>query len=186
MNIVMVNPQELKYYERNNKKHPPEQIKQIMNSITEFGFVDPVILDKIVSVIIAGHGRAEAAKALSLKEIPALYLNDLTKEQINALRIAHNKIASNATWDNEALKFELEQLQLEDFNLDVLGFELEDIERLLMPTVADEPTPPVSLTPKPSKIMIECHKDMADSLCAAINKLIKDKRYIDTSVKLLP
>ena len=72
MQIIQVSPNKIKYYERNNKKHPPEQIRQLMNAISEFGFVNPVLLDDD-NVLIAGHGRTEAAKTLNLDPSPPIF-----------------------------------------------------------------------------------------------------------------
>lgn len=82
-------------YEKNNKKHPEKQILKIMNSIKEFGFKNPILIDKN-NVVIAGHGRLEAAKRLQIKDVPVIICDDLNQKQIKAYRIADNKLADLA------------------------------------------------------------------------------------------
>lgn len=185
MRIIQVNPSKLKYYERNNKKHPPEQIRQLMNSIREFGFVNPVLIDEN-DELIAGHGRTEAAKELQLKEIPAIRLVGLTVSQKRALRISDNKIAENASWDVDALTFELEALKLEEFDLDILGFSSEELERLLPVDVPEDNTlPPTQVKPKTSRIMIDCLDKDAEKLKEDITKLIADRKYAETELSII-
>lgn len=183
--IIQVNPSKLKYYERNNKKHPPEQIRQLMNSIREFGFVNPVLIDEN-DELIAGHGRTEAAKELQLKEIPAIRLIGLTVSQKRALRISDNKIAENASWDVDALTFELEALKLEEFDLDILGFSSEELERLLPVDAPEDNTlPPTQVKPKTSRIMIDCLDKDAEKLKEDITKLIADRKYAETELSII-
>ena len=87
--------------ERNARTHSKKQIRQIADSIKEFGFTNPVLIDG-EGGIIAGHGRVEAAKLLGQETVPVIHLNDLTEEQIRAYAIADNKLAENAGWDPEA------------------------------------------------------------------------------------
>jgi ParB-like chromosome segregation protein Spo0J len=120
-------------YARNARTHSPEQIAQVAASITEFGFVNPILVgaDK---VIIAGHARLLAAKQLGMKEVPVIVLAHLSEAQRRALVIADNRLALNAGWDDTLLHTELAALQDVNFNLDLMGF-AED-ERSL---VAGEP-----------------------------------------------
>ena len=92
----------LKPYARNPRTHSPKQIQQIANSIREFGFTNPVLIDADGGVI-AGHGRIEAAKALGIKQVPTLRLDRMTDAQKRAYIIADNKLAENAGWDRRAL-----------------------------------------------------------------------------------
>lgn len=126
MQIVMKRIDELKHYEKNNKKHPEKQIEKIVDSIKEFGFKNPVLIDKN-NVIIAGHGRTIAAEKLGMKEVPCVDCSDLTENQVKALRLMDNKSADLAEWDFDNIKFELEALKLDDFNIDLTGFEMADI-----------------------------------------------------------
>ena len=123
MNIVEKDINELVMYENNPRKND-EAVKYVANSIKEFGFKVPVIIDKN-NVIVAGHTRIKAAKELKIDKIPCIIADDLTDEQIKAFRLADNKVAEFAEWDEELLEKELDSI----FNLDMegLGFE-EDYE----------------------------------------------------------
>ena len=111
----------LKPYAKNAKKHPDEQVDKIARSIKEFGFKQPIVVDK-KNVVIIGHGRLLAAKRLGLLEVPVVVADDLTPEQVNALRLADNKVAESP-WD-DALVFE----ELQDITLDMeqFGFSIDD------------------------------------------------------------
>lgn len=121
---------DLKPYKKNAKKHPKEQVERIANSIKEFGFTQPVIIDKD-NCVVAGHGRILGAKKAGLKNIPTVCLEDLTEEQIKAYRLVDNKTNESA-WDEILLGQELEELQ-EVMAMDLFGFdlaaEIEDEER---------------------------------------------------------
>ena len=121
---------DLKSYERNARTHNDEQIEQIIQSIKEFGFTNPVLIDEN-NVLIAGHGRTAAAKKMGLSEVPAIRLVGLTDAQKKGLRIADNQLALNAGWDDELLQMELSDLQNLDFNLDLLGFDMDEIDSIL-------------------------------------------------------
>lgn len=121
---------DVRVYERNARTHSDEQIEQICQSIKEFGFTNPILIDEN-NVLIAGHGRTEAAKKLGIKEAPAIRLAGLTETQIKALRIADNQLALNAGWDDELLAIELQELDEIGFDLDLTGFSFDEIENLL-------------------------------------------------------
>ena len=127
----------LKEYERNTRTHDAEQVEQLKRSITEFGFTNPVLIDEN-NVIIAGHGRRSAARELGMKEVPCLRLTGLTPSQVKALRIADNQLALNAGWDEEMLRIELADLKDENFDLDLLGFSLDELEQYLEPEKAEQ------------------------------------------------
>lgn len=95
------------------------------------------MLDKD-NVIITGHTRLKAAKKLGLEKIPCIYAEGLTKAQIKAYRIADNKVSEYASWDDELLGIELEQLQELDFNMELTGFDMDDIENMLNPTEPEQ------------------------------------------------
>lgn len=116
-------------YARNSRTHNEEQIAQIMASIKEFGFTNPILIGSD-NVIIAGHGRLLAAQRLGLTEVPVICLPDLTETQRKALVIADNKIALNAGWDEEMLALEMAELEESDFNLDILGFSEDELKEL--------------------------------------------------------
>lgn len=121
LNIVYKPIKELKPYKKNAKKHSKEQVEQIANSIKEFGFTQPVIIDKHNSVV-AGHGRILGAKKAGLKQVPTVCLEDLTEEQIKAYRLVDNKL-NESEWDVELLNEELEEL--EEIQMEMFGFEAE-------------------------------------------------------------
>lgn len=97
-------------YARNAREHSPEQVTQIVRSITEFGFTNPVLLDEN-GVLIAGHGRLAAARQLGMTELPAIAVAGLDEAQKQALRLADNKLALNASWDDALLRTELMDLR---------------------------------------------------------------------------
>ena len=122
-------------YVNNARTHDEAQVAQIAASIKEFGFNNPILIDS-KSGIIAGHGRLAAARKLGLKEVPAIRLGHLTDVQRKAYIIADNKLALNAGWDNELLALELHDLTELDFNLDLIGFSVDDL-RIIMGYGAD-------------------------------------------------
>lgn len=127
LNIKYKQIKELKPYKKNAKKHTKEQVEKIANSIKEFGFTQPVIIDKNNSVV-AGHGRILGAKKAGLKQVPTVCLEELTEEQIKAYRLVDNKL-NESEWDYNLLDEELENLE-EDINMDLFGFDLaEEIEQ---------------------------------------------------------
>ena len=113
-------------YVNNARTHSPEQVDQIAASIKEFGFNNPVLIDK-KNGIIAGHGRVQAARKLELKEVPTVRLEHLTETQKKAFIIADNKIAMNAGWDDELLALELKDLDDVMFDLNLTGFDGKEI-----------------------------------------------------------
>ena len=113
---------DLKPYENNARTHSEKQIEKIANSIQEFGFINPVLIDSNY-VIIAGHGRVKGAEKLGMVEVPCLFIEDLTEEQKKAYIIADNKLALDAGWDYDLLKIELEELDNMDFDITLTGFD---------------------------------------------------------------
>lgn len=124
--IELLNIEALIPYARNSRTHSDEQVAQIAASIREFGFTNPVLVDKDNS-IIAGHGRVMAARKLKLKEVPCIRLGHLTDTQKRAYIIADNKLALNAGWDAEALQVELINLNDEQFKMELLGFDPNEL-----------------------------------------------------------
>jgi len=115
---------------RNPRTHSDAQIAQIAASIAEFGFNNPILVDTKAG-IIAGHGRLLAAQKLGLTEVPVIVLDHLSEAQKRAYIIADNQLALNAGWDEDLLRAELAALQEEDFDISVIGFEDEELARLL-------------------------------------------------------
>lgn len=134
LNIKYMNIRDLKPYKKNAKKHSKEQVEQIANSIKEFGFTQPVIIDKNKEVV-AGHGRILGAKKAGLKQVPTVCLEELTEEQIKAYRLVDNKL-NESEWNNDLLNTELSELwdagevdmTLFDFNMDNLFEEPKEKE----------------------------------------------------------
>ena len=117
-------------YINNSRNHSDEQVLQVASSIKEFGFTNPVLIDE-QSGIIAGHGRVMAAKKLGLDEVPCIILDGLTEAQKKAYVIADNQIALNSNWDLDTLRLEVETLQELNFDLDLLGFTADVLDKLL-------------------------------------------------------
>ena len=130
MEIIYKKVQELIPYVNNSRTHSEEQVNQICASINEFGFTNPLLIDEKDS-IIAGHGRLMASKKLGMEEVPCIVLEGLTEAQKKAYIIADNKMALNAGWDEELLKIELENLKELDFDLELTGFNVDELDDIL-------------------------------------------------------
>lgn len=120
---------ELIEYENNSKKHPDKQIDLLMKSIDEFGFISPVLIDKDNN-IIAGHGRSKAAKKLGMEKVPCVRIEGLTEEQRKAYIIADNRLTELGGWDKELVASELSLLSQFNFDTDITGFNIDDIQSL--------------------------------------------------------
>lgn len=116
MNVVYKKLREITPYDKNAKKHDKTQIANVAESIKQYGFVHPIVIDSD-GVIVIGHCRALAAKKLGMKEVPCVCVDDLTPEQVNALRLVDNK-SNESDWDFDLLKDELPELDLSDFDFD--------------------------------------------------------------------
>jgi len=116
--------------EGNARTHSPKQLRQIAASLKCFGFIVPVLVNA-ENQIVAGHGRVEAAKLLGLKEVPALRLNHLSAAEQRAFAIADNRLAELAEWDRDTLAIELQDLIELDFDIEVTGFDMGEIELIL-------------------------------------------------------
>jgi DNA modification methylase len=130
-----VNIDRLVPYARNARTHSKEQILQLRSSLREFGFVNPVIVDKDLN-IIAGHGRILAAKEEGVTEVPCVFAEHLTEAQKRAYILADNRLAMNAGWDEQMLSVEIADLQAADFDVLLLGFDDAELNKL-MGTVDD-------------------------------------------------
>jgi DNA modification methylase len=156
-------------YINNSRTHSEEQINQIISSIKEFGFTNPILLEE-ENGIIAGHGRLMAVKKMGWTEVPCVTIKGLTKTQIKALNIADNQIALNAGWDLEKLKLEIKGLDEDSFNLDILGFNKSQIDDFLFEEViglTDEDSVPEIIEDPKSKLgdifLLGKHKLMCGS-----------------------
>lgn len=143
--LTYIKTEELIPYARNSRTHSDEQVSQLMASINEFGFTNPILVDD-KKEIIAGHGRLLAAQRLGLDGVPCLVLDYLTDAQKKALVIADNKLALNAGWDNELLGIELKELEEMDFDLSLTGFDGDELAAFMVDEVeglTDEDAVPV-------------------------------------------
>lgn len=139
-------------YASNSRTQSDAQVAQIAASIKEFGWTNPILIDG-ENTIIAGHGRLLAARKLGMDKVPAIVLDHLTKPQQRALVIADNQLALNAGWDLDMLKAEIEDLNLDDFDISLLGFDDKFLDGLLEPEPTDgltdeDAVPDVPETPK--------------------------------------
>lgn len=116
-------------YALNSRTHSDDQVAQIAASIREFGFTNPILIDES-NGLIAGHGRLLAARKLELEEVPSIVLSGLSDAQKRAYVIADNQLALNAGWDIERLKLEIDHLKSVDFDIDLLGFDMDFIDSL--------------------------------------------------------
>ena len=116
-------------YANNARTHSPEQVTKLRSSLREFGFINPVIIDRDYG-IIAGHGRVLAAKAEGITDVPCVFVDHLTEAQKKAYILADNRYAMDAGWDEEMLRVEIEALQGMDFNIDLTGFDETEIADL--------------------------------------------------------
>lgn len=148
----------IKPHSRNARRHSERQIQQIAASIREFGFTNPILIDGD-GVIIAGHGRLQAAKALKITEVPVIRITHLSDAQRRALMIADNKLTLNAAWDMEMLKVELGELSdiAVDFDIELTGFNTGEIDALVFddsPLSAPGSPTPTKLVTRPGDIWI--------------------------------
>ncbi|EBD5158737.1 nuclease [Salmonella enterica] len=132
-------------YVKNSRTHSDEQVEQLVNSIREFGFTNPVLIDE-KNELIAGHGRLAAAEILEMDKVPAIRLSNLSEKQKKAYRIADNKLALNAGWDMQLLAEEVKELMDDDFDIDLLGFNDAELDEMLsdeQPQEEDDNSSPV-------------------------------------------
>lgn len=129
MKIIEKNIHDIKEYEKNPRKNE-KAVEFVANSIKEFGFKNPIIIDKN-NIIVAGHTRLKAAKKLNIDKVPCIIANDLTEEQIKAFRLADNKVSEVAEWNKNMLDDELKsifEIDMTQFNFDLFVAEEEQEE----------------------------------------------------------
>ena len=148
MEIIYKNIDELIPYE-NNPRINDEAVEYVKNSIKEFGFKVPIVIDKD-NVIIAGHTRIKASKELGIKDIPCIIADDLTEEQVKAFRLADNKVSEKSMWDYTKLDEELDSIL--DIDMSVFDFNLSDIDWNDIGEISEE------TYQEPSHKMLECPK----------------------------
>jgi len=130
MKIEIADINSIQPYINNPRKLKDSAIEKVAKSIKEFGFRQPIVVDTN-RIIVVGHTRYRASKKLGLKEVPITIAENLTQEQINAYRIADNRTNEEAEWDLELLKNEIKELELADFNLDLTGFDEDQLNNML-------------------------------------------------------
>ncbi|WP_428062439.1 site-specific DNA-methyltransferase [Candidatus Avelusimicrobium fimicolum] len=134
LTVRYISPKEVKPYRNNPKSHSDKQVYQIVQSIKEFRFTNPLLIDEN-NELIAGHGRLLAANQLQLEKVPVIVLSHLSDAQKRAYRIADNKLTENGKWDVDLLTIELKELDNLDlsFDLDITGFDNQEIDLLFNP-----------------------------------------------------
>jgi ParB-like chromosome segregation protein Spo0J len=138
----------LRPYERNPRTHSEAQVDQIAASMVEFGWTNPVLVDE-QGGILAGHGRLLAARKLGLAEVPVIRFEHLSEAQKRAYLIADNQLTLNSGWDDDLLSAELAWLRDERFDLDLIGFDASELERLLALADGDAPAEAEDEVPEP-------------------------------------
>jgi hypothetical protein len=135
-------------YKNNARTHSRKQIKQLVASIKEFGFTNPILIDER-NTVLAGHGRLLAAKEMGLNEVPCVRLDHMTEAQKRAYILADNKLALNAGWDEELLASELGFLLSEDisFDVDITGFSISEVDMIIEDNHKEEPSDPTDDLP---------------------------------------
>lgn len=140
LTVSYLSPTDIKPYPNNPKKHSEKQVHQLVNSIKEFRFTNPLLIDEN-NELLAGHGRLLAAQALKLPQVPVIVLRHLSPAQKRAYRIADNKLTENGEWDVDLLALELKDLDAMDldFDLDITGFDTKEIDLLFNPPAPADP-----------------------------------------------
>ena len=153
MQIEMWKIEDVKMYQ-NNPRDNSGAIDAVAQSIRQFGFKVPVIVDKD-GILIAGHTRILAAKKLGMEKVPVILAEDLTPEQVKAFRIADNRLHELSKWDYELLPIELKELQDMDFELGMLGFDEEQLGALLEQDIKDGLTDPDDVPAPPDEAITQ-------------------------------
>ena len=146
MNIIEKNLKDIKPYDKNPRKND-NAVEYVANSIKEFGFQQPIVIDKD-GVIVAGHTRYKASKKLGLEKVPCIVADDLTDEQIKAYRLADNKVSEKSEWDFDLLSEELNgifDIDMSNFDFENLSIDWDKVEELSEETYNE-----------PEKDMLEC------------------------------
>lgn len=176
MQIIEMKISEVKPYSNNPRKITEEAIQKVAASIREFGFKQPIIIDKN-NVIIAGHTRLKAAELLGLETVPVIRADDLTPEQVKAYRLADNKVAEATDWDMNALDKELAEIL--DIDMDEFGFDIADID----PDAFDDDFTLPDGDKDGATMTFTLANEQADYIKAAIDKVIKESNVIDDEIK---
>ena len=169
MEIMNIKTEQLVPYDKNTKKHDKTQINNVAESIKQYGFVQPIVIDKD-NVVVIGHCRLLAAKKLKMKEVPCVCVEDLTEEQVKALRIVDNK-SNESEWDFEFLADELLEIDLSAFDFD---FGIEDEGENYSPDeFSDEFTLPDGDKPEICQMTFTLHQQQKE-LIEYVLECVKD------------
>lgn len=166
-NVVWVSPEELIPYEKNAKAHPISQVEKIANSIKAFGWTQPIVVDKD-NVVVIGHGRLMAAKELKLEKVPVVMRDDLSEEQVKALRLADNK-TNESEWISGKLSEELADLAIAGYDMEQFGFDVGDIDISENPYTQKTDIPQYDVTGKDVSISDLYADEKTKDLIAEIN-----------------
>lgn len=180
MQVLYTDPLELIPYE-NNPRVNDYAVKRVLESIKEFGFRNPILVDADM-VIIAGHTRREASILAGLERVPYIIADDLTPEQVKAYRIVDNKLAELSSWDDEMLKEELFGLQAVDFPLEVMGFTEMDLKDLF----TEEDPPVKEKKPKEEKTTLPMLRFGSNSVRITEDELVLLSNRYNEYVELAP
>ena len=173
LNIEIVDIEEIKESNYNSRIHSDAQVEKIANSIEEFGFVNPIIIDE-GNEIIAGHGRYTAARYLKLKEVPTIRLTHLTDDKKRAFIIADNKIALSGEWDYDMLKEEFDTILKSEMDIDLLGFNRKFIDSMFK-----EKDPDALVVHKLKTLKINFDADDYDTTIDSMNSIMEKEGAID-------
>lgn len=182
MKIEIVDINSIQPYKNNPRKISETAIDKVANSIKEFGFRQPIVVDKD-KVIVVGHTRFNASKKLGLKEVPITIADNLNQEQINAYRIADNRTNEDAEWDYKLLQEEFSNLVDEKFNLELTGFNEDELKKYLameedfevdLPEINDEDKQPFQ------QITFTLHNEQYEIVQQALDYI--KKQNIDDSI----
>lgn len=179
LEVLYGDPLDLIPYEGNPRVND-YAVKKVMESIKEYGFTNPIIVDADL-VIIAGHTRREASILAGLDKVPYIIKDDLTPEQVKAYRIADNKLAELSTWDEELLKKELFELQEVDYPLEVMGFTEMDIKELFV-----EKEPPKEKKKKEEKTTLPMLRFGSNSVRITEDELVMLSNRYNEYVECIP
>jgi DNA modification methylase len=156
--VEHLSPNALRPARRNARTHSRKQIRQIAASIERFGFTNPILIDER-TVILAGHGRVEAAKLLAMPSVPCMRIENMSEADKRAYALADNKLALNAGWDDELLAMELQDLMASDLGFDVgiTGFSIAEVDRLIDGLApVEDGDPALDALPDPAQVPSRC------------------------------
>jgi len=174
MQVEQINPKKLKPWEKNPRIND-HAVESVSKSIAEFGFNSPILCDENYR-ILAGHTRWKAAKKMGLETVPIIVL-ELTETQKNAFAVADNKTAEIAKWDLPELSCLLEDLKIEEFNLDILGFDFSELDDLLGVTdialakMEDSPDQEETVNCKEYHLLVSCKSEYKEKFVSLYEKL---------------